>query len=41
MNDVILSENKLQHLGHVEFVKNLPVPLQDQLKSNEIQNYIL
>ena len=38
--DVIHSENKLQKSGHVDFVRNLPPDVQQQLKSSPIQNYI-
>ena len=38
--DVIKSERKLQDLGHVEFVRNLPFESQRALQSNPIKNYI-
>ena len=38
--DVIMSERKLQMGGHVDFVKNLPLDIQHQLKTSLIQNYI-
>ena len=38
--DVIESEAKLQKLGHVEFVKNLPPDVQNLLSTSPIQNYI-
>ena len=38
--DVIQSENKLQKLGHVDFVKNLPSNIQKNLQQNSIQYYI-
>ena len=39
-NDLIASEGKHQSLGHVDYVKNLPIELQKKLKESEIQNYI-
>ena len=39
-DDVILSEGKLQALGYVKYVKDLPVDQQKQLKENAIQNFI-
>ena len=39
-DDVILSKGKLQALGCVEYVKDLPVGQQKQLKENAIQNFI-
>lgn len=38
--DVIESEDKLQKLGHVEYVKNLPIEIQTMLKEDPIQNFI-
>ena len=38
--DVLLSEAKLQSLGHVDYVRNLPQSQQDMLRQNPIQNYI-
>ena len=38
--EVIASENKLQNLGHVDYVKNLTSEQQLKLKENPIQNYI-
>ena len=38
--DVIQSEAKLQKLGYVDYVNNLPAHLQDSLKTHLIQNYI-
>ena len=38
--DVITSERKLQNLGHVDYVKNLPPDVQKRLKDHPIQNYI-
>ena len=38
--DVIESEAKLQSLGYVEYVKNLPTKQQEILRANKIQNYI-
>ena len=37
---VIKSEGKLQSLGHVEYVKNLPQDIQDQLSANPVKNFI-
>ena len=37
---VIASEEKLQKRGKVEWVSNLPMAVQDALKSSPIQNYI-
>jgi len=39
-HDVIKSERKLQSLGHVDFVRNLPIKSQKSLQSNDIKNYI-
>ncbi|XP_066917473.1 uncharacterized protein [Clytia hemisphaerica] len=39
-SDVLESQRKLQRLGHVDYVNNLPKDQQDQLSSNAIQNYI-
>ena len=39
-DDVIKSEQKLQQLGHVDYVKNLSVEMQHQLLNNPIQNFI-
>ena len=36
----IRSEQKLQDLGHVDYVKNLSCELQEMLRNNEIQNFI-
>ena len=38
--DIIKSERKLQELGRVDFVRNLPRHSPDSLKSHEIQNFI-
>ena len=38
--DVIASENKLQTLGHVEYVRNLSPAQQQNLKDNPVKNYI-
>ena len=38
--DVMKSEEKLQNLGHVEYVKNLPATTQEYLKNHTIQNFI-
>ena len=38
--EVLASENKLQNLGHVDYVKNLSRAQQLKLKENPIQNYI-
>ena len=38
--DVINSERKLQTLGHVDFVRNLPIKSQEALRTNVIKNYI-
>ena len=38
--DVIKSERKLQDLGHVDFVRNLPIKSQQALESNKTKNYI-
>ena len=40
MEQVIQSEKKLQDLGHVDFVSNLPDHLQTMLKNCPIQNFI-
>ena len=39
-NDVLSSEAKLQSLGHVDYVKNLPESQQVMLRESPIQNYI-
>ena len=39
-DDVIKSEEKLQKLGHVDYVKNLSLELQEMLRNNKIQNFI-
>ena len=38
--DVFKSEKKLQELGHVDFVRNLPEDVQKQLANSPIQNFI-
>ena len=38
--DVIQSEQKLQQMGFVEYVKNLPQDIQRMLQDSPIQNYI-
>eukprot|EP00111_Clytia_hemisphaerica_P012988 TCONS_00038171-protein len=38
--DVIKSERKLQDLGHVDFVRNLPIKSQHALQANVTKNYI-
>ena len=38
--DIIKAEMKLQKKGHVEYVRNLPPEVQEDLKNNPIQNYI-
>lgn len=38
--DIIQSERKLQSLGHVDYGRNLPLDLQQMLKTNKIQNFI-
>ena len=38
--DVLQSEAKLQSLGYVDYVKNLPSKVQESLSSNQIQNFI-
>lgn len=38
--DVINSERKLQELGHVDYVKNLPAEIQMKLKEHPVQNFI-
>ena len=38
--DVIESEAKLQRLGFVDYVKNLPPDIQSGLKQHQIQNFI-
>ena len=38
--DVLLSEAKLQSLGHVDYVRNLSQSQQDMLRQSPIQNYI-
>ena len=38
--DVIESEKKLQNLGYVDYVRNLPQPQQLELKESKIQNFI-
>ena len=37
---VIISERKLQDLGHIDFVSNLPDNLQIMLKNSHVQNFI-
>jgi len=37
--DVIMSEGKLQSLGHVDYIKNLPVETQRMLNESSIQNF--
>ena len=37
---VITSERKLQDLGHVEFVRNLSIDMQNKLSNNPIKNFI-
>ncbi|XP_066917099.1 uncharacterized protein [Clytia hemisphaerica] len=39
-DDIIKSESKLQSLGYVEYVKNLPIDQQRMLQSNPVQNFI-
>ena len=39
-NDVIASESKLQKLGYVEYIKNLPDEVRRSLAENNIHNYI-
>ena len=39
-SDVIQSEEKLQRLGHVDYVYNLPPEIQSTLAGSKIQNYI-
>ncbi|XP_066920588.1 uncharacterized protein [Clytia hemisphaerica] len=39
-DDIIESESKLQSLGYVEYVKNLPIDQQRMLQSNPVQNFI-
>ena len=39
-DDVLASEAKLQSLGHVDYVRNLPESQQAMLRQNKIQNYI-
>ena len=39
-SDVIESEAKLQKLGFVDYVKNLPADIQDDLRNNPVQNFI-
>ena len=38
--DVIDSEKKLQQLGHLDFLKNLPSAIQQILRQSSIQNFI-
>ena len=38
--DVLQSEAKLQSLGYVDYVKNLPSEVQETLSNNPIQNFI-
>ena len=38
--EVIKSQNKLQELGFVDYVKNLPDAVQEMLRNSEIQNFI-
>eukprot|EP00794_Sanderia_malayensis_P019733 gene19733-biopygen14568 len=38
--DVLKSEKKLQNLGYVEYVKNLPNHIQAELEHNKIKNFI-
>ena len=38
--DVLKSEKKLQNLGYVDFVRNLPKDIQTQLQQSPIQNFI-
>ena len=38
--EVLAAESKLQRLGKVEYVRNLPVETQEMLKSHPIQNFI-
>ena len=38
--DAITSEKKLQDLGHVEYVKNLPLIIERKLTNHPIQNFI-
>ena len=39
-DDVIQSENKLQSLGHVDYIKNLSEEMQIKLKNSPVQNFI-
>eukprot|EP00794_Sanderia_malayensis_P006911 gene6911-biopygen5645 len=38
--DILKSEKKLQNLGYVEYVKNLPNHIQAELEHNKIKNFI-
>ena len=38
--DVIESEEKLQQLGYVDYVRNLKPEQQEMLRRSEIQNFI-
>ena len=38
--EIISSQDKLQKLGYVEYVKNLPDEVQELLRRNVIQNFI-
>ena len=40
-DDVIKSEAKLQQLGYVKFLKDLPPELQKKITDQPVQNYIL
>ena len=39
-DQIIQSEKKLQDLGHVDFVRNLPTGMKQKLKDSPIQNFI-
>ncbi|XP_066924073.1 uncharacterized protein [Clytia hemisphaerica] len=39
-DDIINSEHKLQKLGYVDYVKNLPKEMQQSLAQSNLQNYI-
>ena len=39
-SDVVASEEKLQKLGHVAYVKDLPQEVQQMLDENKVKNYI-
>ena len=39
-DDIIESEKKLQHLGYVDFITNLPLDVQHTLQSHQVQNFI-